>query len=123
MDRHTGFLHCFTHAGGKQARSPQLKRHLTACLIGLSTNIGLPGMTASCGSLHDVPAWTAEWYIREETLREANIVLVNYHHKLPMTAMFGSGPLPVLGPATRAHVDVKKPHNRKTNQIKQSTPQ
>ncbi|MBB5109955.1 hypothetical protein [Streptomyces spectabilis] len=26
MDRHTGFLDCFTHAGGKQARSPQLNR-------------------------------------------------------------------------------------------------
>lgn len=40
MDRHTGFLDCFTHAGGKQARSPQLKRNLIACLIGLSTNLG-----------------------------------------------------------------------------------
>lgn len=29
-------LDCFTHAGGKQARSPQLKRNLIACLIGLS---------------------------------------------------------------------------------------
>ncbi|MCX5376223.1 Tn3 family transposase [Streptomyces sp. NBC_00091] len=37
---------------------------------------------------------TAEWYIREETLREANICLVNYHQKLPVTAMFGSGPCP-----------------------------
>ncbi|MDT9698294.1 Tn3 family transposase [Streptomyces sp. P17] len=93
MDRHTGFLDCFTHAGGKQARSPQLKRNLIACLIGLSTNLGLHGMAASCGIPYDVLAWTAEWYIREETLREANICLVNYHHQLPMTAMFGSGTL------------------------------
>lgn len=93
MDRHTGFLDCFTHAGGKQARSPQLKRNLIACLIGLSTNMGLHGMAASCGIPYDVLAWTAEWYIREDTLREANICLVNYHHKLPMTAMFGSGTL------------------------------
>ncbi|MFD8381340.1 Tn3 family transposase [Streptomyces sp. NPDC059679] len=93
MDRHTGFLDCFVHAGGKQARSPQLKRNLIACLIGLSTNVGLHGMAASCGIPYDVLAWTAEWYIREETLREANIVLVNYHHRLPMTAMFGSGTL------------------------------
>ncbi|MFD6986833.1 Tn3 family transposase, partial [Streptomyces sp. NPDC059956] len=93
MDRHTGFLDCFTHAGGKQARSPQLKRNLIACLIGLSTNLGLHGMAASCGIPYDVLAWIAEWYIREETLREANIVLVNYHHKLPMTSAFGSGTL------------------------------
>ncbi|MBL1119603.1 Tn3 family transposase [Streptomyces sp. 110] len=93
MDRHTGFLDCFTHAGGKQARSPQLKRKLIACLIGLSTHLGLHGMASSCGIPYDVLAWTAEWYIREETLREANICLVNYHHQLPMTAMFGSGTL------------------------------
>ncbi|MDQ1014327.1 TnpA family transposase [Streptomyces afghaniensis] len=93
MDRHTGFLDCFTHAGGKQTRSPQLKRNLIACLIGLSTNLGLHGMAASCGIPYDVLAWTAEWYIREDTLREANICLVNYHHRLPMTAMFGSGTL------------------------------
>lgn len=50
-------------------------------------------MAASCGIPYDVLAWTAEWYIREETLREANICLVNYHHRLPMTTMFGSGTL------------------------------
>ncbi|WP_371106218.1 MULTISPECIES: Tn3 family transposase [Streptomyces] len=48
-------------------------------------------MAASCGISYDVLAWPAEWYIREETLREANICLVNYHHQLPMTSMFGSG--------------------------------
>lgn len=88
MDRHTGFLDCFTHAGGKQARSPQLKRNLIACLIGLSMNLGLHGMASSCGIPYDV-----QWYIREESLREANICLVNYYQQLPMTAMFGSGTL------------------------------
>ncbi len=55
--------------------------------------LGPHGMAASCGIPYDVLAWAAEWYIWEETLREANICLVNYHHKLPMTAMFGSGTL------------------------------
>lgn len=55
--------------------------------------MGLHGMASSCGIPYDVLAWTAEWYIREDTLREANICLVNYHHQLPMTAMFGSGTL------------------------------
>ncbi|MFC9626147.1 hypothetical protein ACFTXM_41365 [Streptomyces sp. NPDC056930] len=40
-DRHTGFPDCSAHAGGKQTRSPQLKRNLIACLIGLPTNLGL----------------------------------------------------------------------------------
>ena len=30
LDRRTGFLDCFTHAGGKQTRSPELKRNLIA---------------------------------------------------------------------------------------------
>lgn len=38
MDRYTGFLDCFVQAGGKQTRSPQLKRNLIACLIGLCTS-------------------------------------------------------------------------------------
>ncbi len=33
LDRRTGFLECFTHAGGKQARTPELKRNLLAVLI------------------------------------------------------------------------------------------
>nr|WP_246470219.1 Tn3 family transposase [Streptomyces olivoverticillatus] len=36
LDRRTGFLDCFTHAGGKQARSAELKRNLPAVLIGES---------------------------------------------------------------------------------------
>ncbi|WP_425824676.1 hypothetical protein [Streptomyces fractus] len=36
-------------------------------------------------SLRNALAWTAEWYIREDTLREANISTVTYHHQLPMT--------------------------------------
>ncbi len=28
-------------------------------------------MSESCGVSCDVLAWTAEWYVREETLREA----------------------------------------------------
>ncbi|MFG2987452.1 Tn3 family transposase [Streptomyces sp. NPDC048258] len=41
---------------------------MIACLIGLSTNLGLNGMAASCGIPYDVLAWTAEWYIREVRL-------------------------------------------------------
>lgn len=33
LDKRTGYLDCFTHAGGKQARSPELKRNLIAVLI------------------------------------------------------------------------------------------
>jgi TnpA family transposase len=37
-----------------------------------------------------VLAWTAEWYVREETLRAANLALIGYHRRLPLTAVFGT---------------------------------
>jgi TnpA family transposase len=93
LDRRTGFLDAFTHAGGQQARSPQVKRNLLAVLIGLATNLGLTRMAEACGISYDILAWTAEWYVREETLAAANAAIVDYHHRLPLTQAFGGGTL------------------------------
>ncbi|MFD8557937.1 Tn3 family transposase [Streptosporangium canum] len=37
----------------------------------------------------DVLAWTLEWYVREETLREANTVIVDHHYGLEPAKVFG----------------------------------
>ncbi|MBF9129570.1 transposase [Plantactinospora sp. S1510] len=92
MDHRTGFLGCFTHAGGhKQAQSTELKRNILAVLIANATNLGLVKMAEACGVPYDVLAWTQEWYVREETLREANTVIVNHHHRLDLARVFGGG--------------------------------
>ncbi|MFH5230316.1 Tn3 family transposase [Antrihabitans spumae] len=93
VDRRTGFTDLLVHAGGKQARSPELKRNLIACLIGFATNMGLTAMAHASGISYDVLAWTSEWYLREPTLRAGNAVIVDYHHGLPMSQRFGSGTL------------------------------
>ncbi|MGW6521681.1 Tn3 family transposase [Streptomyces sp. NPDC054962] len=93
LDRRTGFLDCLTHAGSKQARSSELKRNLLAVLIANATNLGLVRMAEACGISYDILAWTQEWYIREETLAAANAAVVNYHHRLPLTQVFGGGTL------------------------------
>jgi TnpA family transposase len=93
LDRRTGFLDCFTHAGGKQTRSPELKRNLLAVLIAHATNLGLVRMAEACGIAYDSLAWTAEWYVREETLRAANLAVIGYHQRLPLTGVFGGGTL------------------------------
>jgi TnpA family transposase len=93
LDKRTGYLDCFTHAGGKQARSPELKRNLIAALISHSTNLGLTRMADACGISYDVLAWTAEWYLREDTLRAANLALIDYHQRLPLAPVFGTGTL------------------------------
>ncbi|MEV6029383.1 Tn3 family transposase [Streptomyces sp. NPDC052036] len=110
LDRRTGFLDCFTHAGGKQARSPELKRNLLAVLIANATNLGLVRMAEACGISYDMLAWTQEWHLREETLAAANAAVVNYHHRLSLTQAFGGGTLsssdgqrfPVKGKSTTA---------------------
>jgi TnpA family transposase len=93
MDKRTGFLDCFTHAGGTRSRTPELKRNLIAVLIAHATNLGLTRMADACGIFYDILAWTAEWYVREETPRAANLALIGYHRKLPLTPVFGSGAL------------------------------
>jgi Tn3 transposase DDE domain len=50
LDHRTGFLGCFTHAGGhKQAQSTDLKRNILAVLIANATNLGLVKMAEACG--------------------------------------------------------------------------
>ena len=93
MDQRTGFPDCFTHAGGKRAHSPELKRNLIAVLLAHATNLGLTRMADACGISCDILARTSEWYVREETLRAANLALIGYHQKLPLTPIFGSGTL------------------------------
>jgi TnpA family transposase len=92
LDGRTKFLDCFTHAGGRKlAQSPDLKRNILAVLIALATNLGLARMSEACGISYDVLAWTMEWYVREETLREANTRIVNHHYGLELSKVFGGG--------------------------------
>jgi hypothetical protein len=54
-------------------------------LIANATNLGLSRMSEACGIPYDVLRWTQEWYVREETLREANTCLVNHYHGLELS--------------------------------------
>ncbi|WUI32705.1 Tn3 family transposase [Nocardia sp. NBC_00416] len=93
LDKRTGYLDCFTHAGGQATRTPKLKRNLIAVLLAHSTNLGLTRMAEACGISYDILSWTDEWYVREETLRAANLVIIGYHQRLPLTPVFGTGTL------------------------------
>jgi TnpA family transposase len=93
LDGRIGLLDCFTHAGGKQTRSPELKRNLIAVLLSHSTNLGLTRMADACGISYDILAWTSEWYVREETLRAANLAVIGHHQRMPLAEVFGTGTL------------------------------
>ena len=92
LDARTNFLACFTHAGGrKSAQSVELKRNILAVLIAGATNLGLTRMSEACGVSYDTLTWTQEWYMREDTLRDANTVIVNHHYGLELARKFGGG--------------------------------
>jgi TnpA family transposase len=93
LDGRIGLLDCFTHAGGKQTRTPELKRNLIAVLISHATNLGLTRMADACGIPYDILAWTSEWYVREETLRAANLTIIGHHQRMPLAEVFGTGTL------------------------------
>ena len=110
LDRRTRFLDCFTHAGGAQPRSRELKRSMIAVLIANATNLGLVRMADAAGISYDTLAWTQEWYVREETLRAGNLVLIDYHQQLPLAAVFGGGTCPpVTGNASRRRASRSPP--------------
>jgi len=92
LDHRTGFLSAFTHAStAKPPTDVETRRNLLAVLIAAATNLGLVKMAQACGVAYDVLAWTQEWFVREETLRAANTVIVNHHHRLDLAAVFGGG--------------------------------
>jgi TnpA family transposase len=92
LDARTSFLDCFTHSGGRKlTKSAETKRNILAVLIALATNLGLSRMSEACGVSYDVLAWTMEWYVREDTLREANTCIVNHHYNLELSKVFGGG--------------------------------
>lgn len=92
VNRLTKFIRHFTHLSEKSARSKEIVKGLFACLIAQGCNIGLYSMAeATRGISYRQLAYVADWYIREETLRRANIELINFHHKHPLSYLWGDG--------------------------------
>jgi hypothetical protein len=91
VDRWTGFSGKLTHAGGKSTRDDALLAQLYAAILAQACNFGIAAMAESTGLTYDKLAWTTQWYLREDTLREAGASVVNYHHTLPMAGAWGGG--------------------------------
>ncbi|HJP80212.1 MAG TPA: Tn3 family transposase [Pseudonocardiaceae bacterium] len=91
VDRWTGFSDRLVHASGKTARDNRLRQQLYAAILAQACNFGTTAMAEACGLTYDILAWTGQWYLREETLREANAAVVNHHHTLPMAQAWGGG--------------------------------
>jgi TnpA family transposase len=93
VDALTHFSDRLVHAGGSEPRSRALKQHLYAAILAQACNFGLTRMAQLADLSYQQLAWCTEWYLREETLRPAIAAIVNYHHRLPLSRLWGGGTL------------------------------
>ena len=92
VDAWCGFTHAFQPLGGYEPRGTDPHRPLLATLIAHGTNLGLAAMSQSvdsvtAGQLQDV----SRWFVREATVKAANTILVDHHHKLSLSRIWGDG--------------------------------
>jgi hypothetical protein len=92
VDAWCGFSRAFQPLSGYEPRAGDTYRPLLATLIAHGTNLGLAAMSQSVDSvtgeqLQDIN----RWFLREATLKAANTVLVDHHHRLPLSRVWGDG--------------------------------
>jgi len=93
VDALTHFSDHLVHAGGGEPRTRALKQHLYAAMLAQACNFGLTRMAQLADLSYQQLAWCTEWYLREETLRPAIAAIVNYHHRLALSRVWGGGTL------------------------------
>ncbi|MGH9875928.1 MAG: Tn3 family transposase, partial [Pyrinomonadaceae bacterium] len=93
VDQWVNFTNALKHAGGGQSRRDQILELLHASILAQSGNFGLTQMARMSGFSHQQLFWVTHWHLREETLREATTMMVNYHYHLPLSRLLGGGAL------------------------------
>ena len=93
VDGWTNFSRYFVHPNGSEPRGPDTLQHCYASILAQSCNFGLMQMQRMSGLTYRKMAWYSTWYLREETLKSAFSELVNFHHGLPLSQIWGGGTL------------------------------
>lgn len=93
VDGWTNFSRYFVHPNGNEPRSPDTLQHCYASILAQSCNFGLMQMQRMSGLTYRKMAWYSIWYLREETLKSAFSELVDFHHGLPLSQVWGGGTL------------------------------
>lgn len=92
VDRQTGFSRHFIPIQQHQSRPANFYKTLIAALISQATNLGVVAMSASVkGVSVDMMRHVLQFYVCEETNKNACAEIVNQHHQLPFSAVHGSG--------------------------------
>jgi TnpA family transposase len=92
VDAWCDFTRVFRRPDERASRIPNFFTTLLATLIAHGTNLGIATMAHSVeGITADMLQDMSQGCLREETLQAANTILVNYHHQLPLSAVWGDG--------------------------------
>ncbi len=91
IDGETRFTDELTHAGGASPRSKDHKRNVIAAIIAMACNLGTRRMARSSSISPAALGWTAEWYLRHETLEAATARIVDYQSTIGLAQLMGSG--------------------------------
>jgi TnpA family transposase len=92
VDEWCGFMRAFQPLTGYSPRVKDQHRTLLATLIAHGTNLGLAAMSQSVDTITaEALQDTSRWFLREATLKAANTILVNSHHDLPFSRVWGDG--------------------------------
>lgn len=88
MDNRIGFTDALVHAGGKTAR-PNWSATSTPARSPRPPTWVWPRWPRH--PVSRMRAWTAESHLREDTVRAANSMIVNHHHRLAMSGVLSAG--------------------------------
>lgn len=89
----TGFTSAFTHVSKRKARASELSTSLCAVLLAQACNTGFEPFTSqSIAPLsRDRLVWVEQNYMRDETLVDANAMLVSAQNQIALARVWGGG--------------------------------
>src|SRR5712691_8514025 len=92
VDAWCDFTRVFRRPDERASRIPNFYTTLLAPLLAHGTNLGIATMAQSVeGITADMLQDMSQGCLREDILNAANTILVNYHHHLPLSAVWGDG--------------------------------
>lgn len=86
------------HGLDNEPRGREHQALLMAALLAGACNIPLSDMSRSTGLDYQSLFWVSNYYLRDETLKQANDKLVNFHHKQWLSSLWEAArsPLPMV---------------------------
>lgn len=92
VDQMTHFSEHFKPLAGHSSKPKQFYKTLIAAIVSQATNLGVVSMSASMKDTSvDQLRHVLHYFIREGTLKAANAQIVNLHHQLPLSSVYGKG--------------------------------